>query len=75
MASQAVRAQQLQPKDMSDSQFIKFYGLDNMPHFLVSHGLNIEVDEEYAEGKVILIGLRKWAQQSWELEHDNADQK
>jgi hypothetical protein len=55
-----------QPKDYSNYRMIKEAGFDNMLTFMASYGLKIHDDEQLAEGKAILEGLRQCAQHDWE---------
>lgn len=59
----------LQPKDKSDSKWLRDAGYSGMPQFMISYGLKFP--DEIDEAKRLIDEFRGEQQQEWEAQNSN----
>jgi hypothetical protein len=57
---------EVEPKDKTDYAIIKEGGWDSMHHFMISYGLKMHDDEDYAQAKQIVRAFRQHDQKDYE---------
>ncbi|KAH8590568.1 hypothetical protein B0O99DRAFT_634161 [Bisporella sp. PMI_857] len=57
---------EVQPKDVSKTQWLKNSGFRNMHEFMASYGLKMGNDDDYEEAQSIYNALRNHEQYDWE---------
>ncbi|KAJ5091692.1 hypothetical protein NUU61_006562 [Penicillium alfredii] len=75
MASHQTSADNVPPKDLTDSQIAKDAGFNNIREFMISYGLNPANTKDVVEAREIMQGFREMYKNTWEEDHPTGNEQ